>query len=69
MGEAGLGAAEVGEKIAEHREHNLQHEPTGRDRTVTIVEAALLAMVALMAAWSGFASAKWSTDSRLLISA
>src|SRR4029077_14924191 len=35
------------------------------DRIVTIIEAALLAMVALMAAWSGFASAKWSTESRL----
>jgi hypothetical protein len=69
VGEAGLGAAEVGEKIAEHREHTLHHEPTGRDRTVTIIEAALLAMVALMAAWSGFASAKWSTESRLVIAA
>ena len=65
MGEAGLGPAEVGEKIAEHREHSMHQEPTGRDRTVTIIEAALLAMVALMAAWSGFASAKWSTESRL----
>ena len=65
MGEAGLGPAEVGEKIAEHREHTMSHEPTGRDRTVTIIEAALLAMVALLAAWSGFASAKWSTESRL----
>ncbi len=69
MGEAGLGAAEVGEKIAEHREHTLRHEMTGRDRTITIIEAALLAMVALMAAWSGFASAKWSTESRLLLAA
>ena len=65
MGEAGLGAAEVGEKIAEHREHSMHAQSTGRDRTVTIIEAALLAMVALMAAWSGFASAKWSTESRL----
>ncbi len=65
MGEAGLGPAEVGEKIAEHREHTMHQEPTGRDRIVTIIEAALLAMVALMAAWSGFASAKWSTESRL----
>ena len=69
MGEAGLGPAEVGEKIAEHREHSMHGEPTGRDRTVTIIEAALLAMVALMAAWSGFASAKWSTESRLQLAA
>ena len=65
MGEAGLGAAEVGEKIAEHREHSIHAQPTGRDRIITIIEAALLAAVALMAAWSGFASAKWSTESRL----
>jgi hypothetical protein len=65
VGEAGLGPAEVGEKIAEHREHTMHQQPTGRDRIVTIIEAALLAMVALMAAWSGFASAKWSTESRL----
>jgi hypothetical protein len=69
VGEAGLGPAEVGEKIAEHREHSMHGEPTGRDRTVSIIEAALLAMVALMAAWSGFASAKWSTESRLQLAA
>ena len=69
MGEAGLGPAEVGEKIVEHREHTMHQEPTGRDRIVTIIEAALLAMVALMAAWSGFASAKWSTESRLQLAA
>jgi hypothetical protein len=65
VAEAGLGTAEVGEKIAEHREHSMHTELTGRDRLLTIVEAALLAAVALMAAWSGFASAKWSTESRL----
>ena len=47
----------------------MHQEPTGRDRIVTIIEAALLAMVALMAAWSGFASAKWSTESRLQLAA
>ncbi len=65
MPEAGLGAAEVGKEIAEHRKHAAHHDPTGRDRLITIVEAGLLAIVALMAAWSGFASAKWSTESRL----
>jgi hypothetical protein len=42
-------------------------EPTGRDRIVSLIEASLLAVVALLAAWSGYASAKWSTDSRLAI--
>ena len=41
--------------------------PSRHDRVVTIVEAALLAVVALLAGWSGYASAKWSTQSRLLL--
>jgi hypothetical protein len=68
MGEAGLGPGEVGKEIAEHAKHSGAHgEATGRDRIVTIIEAALLAIVALMAAWSGFSAAKWSTDSRFLV--
>ncbi|MGZ8735038.1 MAG: hypothetical protein ACXW1M_07605 [Acidimicrobiia bacterium] len=68
MGEAGLGPGEVGKEIAEHAKHGGNHrEATGRDRIVTIIEAALLAVVALIAAWSGFAAAKWSTESRVLI--
>src|SRR5689334_3467634 len=67
MGE-GLGAAEVGKEISEHRERSGSvSEQSGRDRVVTIVEATLLAVVALLAAWSGFASAKWSTESRILL--
>lgn len=64
----GLGPAEVGKEISEHRERShAAGEQTGRDRVVTIVEASLLALVALLAAWSGFASAKWSTESRILL--
>ena len=48
MGE-GLSAAEVGKGIAEHR-----HETTRAD-LISIVEAVLLATVALFAGWSGFA--------------
>jgi hypothetical protein len=36
-----------------------------RDRLLSIVEAVLLSIVALLAAWSGFAAAKWSTESRV----
>ncbi|HEY7440659.1 MAG TPA: hypothetical protein VIC35_14790 [Acidimicrobiia bacterium] len=61
----GLSAPEVGEKIGEHR-HRADHET--RDRAITIVEAVLLAIVAFVAAYSGYASAKWSTDSRLELS-
>ncbi len=65
MGEAGLSPGEVGKEIAEHRKHHTGHDATGHDRTVTIVEAILLAVVAVLAAWSGYASAKWGTESSL----
>ena len=62
----GLSAAEVGKEISEHRKHSgSEGHEAGQDRRVTIIEAALLAVVALLAAWSGHASAKWSTESRL----
>jgi hypothetical protein len=65
MGEAGLSPAEVGKEISEHRHHTTGGEAQGHDRIITIIEAILLAIVALLAAWSGFASSKWSTESRL----
>jgi len=65
----GLSAAEVGKEIAEHREHaGADHEAEGhtrRDRVISIAEAVLLSIVALMAAWSGYSAAKWGTDSSL----
>jgi hypothetical protein len=62
----GLSPGEVSKEISEHRERShAGDEQTGRDRVVTIIEAALLAAVALLAAWSGYASAKWSTESRI----
>ena len=36
-----------------------------RDRLLSIVEAVLLSVVALLAAWSGYAAANWSTESRV----
>jgi hypothetical protein len=66
VSEAGLSAAEVGKEIQHHRKHSA-HPMSRHDRIVNIVEAALLAIVALLAAWSGFAAAKWSTESRLQI--
>lgn len=62
MGE-GLSPAEVGKEIAEHARHGGAHGR--RDRALTIVEAVLLSIVALLAAWSGYAAAKWSTESRV----
>jgi len=73
----GLSPSEVGKEIAEHR-HKAEEEEEekergeesageakGQERWLTITEAVLLAVVAILAAWSGFASAKWSTHSSL----
>jgi hypothetical protein len=64
--ESGLSPAEVGKEIGEHRRHHA-HEEQGLMRWVAIGEAVLLAVVAVMAAWSGYSSAKWGTESRLLL--
>jgi hypothetical protein len=65
----GLSSAEVGKEIAEHREHTSHdhggHATGGHDRLVSIIEAFLLSIVALLAAWSGYSAAKWGTESSL----
>ena len=79
----GLSAAEVGKEIAEHREHaqhaeHAEHAAAGgeghehsahagRDRVVSIIEALILSVVALLAAWSGYSAAKWSTHASLTL--
>lgn len=62
----------MGKEIAEHHDHHghasqqeHDHRPGGHDRAITIVEAVLLSIVALLAAWSGYSAAKWSTRSSL----
>jgi hypothetical protein len=57
----GLSATEVGKEIAEHAEHSREHH----DRLISITEALLLSVVAIVAAWSGYSAAKWGTESRL----
>ena len=66
----GLSAAEVGKEIAEHRrheeeEHEKKHEASRPERWISVVEAVVLSLVAVVAAYSGFAAAKWSTESSL----
>lgn len=66
----GLSPSEVAKEIGEHREHTEHHEPApaehgSRDRAIAIVEALLLSIVALLAAWSGYSAAKWGTESSL----
>ena len=63
----GLSAQEVGKEISEHAQHAHDHHER-HDRIVSITEAVLLSIVALMAAWSGYAAAKWSTESRVDLS-
>ena len=67
MGESGLSPAEVGKEIAEHQHRTEHGEAQAQERWVTIVEAVLLAVVAVLAAWSGYASAKWGTESSLTL--
>jgi len=63
----GLSAAEVGKEIAEHRKHGEEAEAKAdterRDRIISVVEAIVLSLVAVVAAYSGFAAAKWGTES------
>jgi hypothetical protein len=63
----GLSPGEVGKEIAEHHEHTVaaNDDESRASRRLTVVEAALLALVAVLAAYSGFASAKWGTESSL----
>lgn len=61
----GLSPAEVSKEIAEHRRHGSEAEQARerRDRVISIVEAIVLSLVAVVAAYSGFAAAKWGTES------
>src|SRR5215831_18471937 len=71
----GLSPSEVGKEIAEHHKKEAEKaeeqangsatEAKGHDRVITIIEALLLAVVAVLAAWSGFSAAKWGTESSL----
>ena len=64
----GLSAAEVGKEIAEHKKHTAAAgEPHRHDRRLSIVEALLLSLVAVLAAYSGYAAAKWGTESSLTL--
>ncbi len=63
----GLSATEVGKEIGKHAEEQRgeQRDRTRHDRVLSISEAILLSVVTIVAAWSGFSAAKWSTESSL----
>ena len=76
----GVSAGDVAGEISQHHTHSAEpeHEPEGaetvgsprrHDRVLSIFEAVLLAVVALLAAYTGFASAKWSTESSVRLAA
>ena len=64
----GLSPIEVGKQVHEHAKEPHQPDSAGasrHSRAVQIGEALLLSLVTIAAAWSGYAAAKWGTDSRL----
>ena len=64
----GLSAAEVGKEIAEHKKRGQEDEEADQhDRWLSILEAVLLSLVAVLAAYSGYAAAKWSTESSVTL--
>lgn len=71
----GLASSEVAGEISRHKTHSAEHASKrddvesddgerDHDRTLSIIEAVMLAIVALLAANTGFASAKWNTERR-----
>jgi hypothetical protein len=74
----GLGPAEVAKEIAEHKERweaearkgatdEAKEQKDRHNRRVTIIEAVILSMVAVLAAYSGYAAAKWGTESSVTL--
>ena len=64
----GLSPGEVGKEIAEHKKHTAAAgEPHRHDRWLSIVAALLLSLVAVLAAYSGYAAAKWGTESSVTL--
>jgi hypothetical protein len=64
----GLSAIEVGREAAEHAAHHREARHDRHDRLISIAEAAVLSIVTLVAAWSGYAATKWGTESRFQVS-
>src|SRR5580698_5411282 len=69
----GLSPSDVGGEISRHRAHaaadkqtdesDTENDTRSHDRSLSIIEAVMLAIVALLAAYTGYASAKWNTES------
>jgi hypothetical protein len=60
-----LSAAEVGKEAHEHATHAARLDETGHHGLIMIVEAVLLSVVTLAAAWSGYSAARWEGVSNI----
>lgn len=60
---------DAGADLAERRRHQAEHGQGGsrHDRILSLSEAILLSLVALVAAWSGYCAASWDTRSSDLL--
>ena len=67
MPESPLKPGEIVSVIAEQAAADEERMARRQDRRISIVEASLLAIVAVLAALSGYAAAKWSTDSSAML--
>jgi len=67
----GLSPIEVGKELDKHAKEGHEQAPSTvvqrHSRAVQVCEAVLLSLVTIAAAWSGFAAAKWGTESRIEI--
>ncbi len=61
----GLSAIEAGNGPGEHGDRDKEEREKKLNKSTSLFEAALLALVAVLAAYSGWAAAKWSTESSL----
>ena len=63
----GLSGPEVGREISEHAKHAAEHAVGSLENRkaewISISEAILLSVVAIIAAYSGYSAAQWNTHS------
>src|SRR3954470_4484030 len=59
----GFSAPEVAKEISDHAHHATHGDASGGAPWIAMLEAGLLAVVTVLAPWSGLAAAKWSTES------
>jgi hypothetical protein len=64
----GLSPIEAHRELEHHKRRAAKAEGKG-GRALQVAEATVLALVTLTAAWSGFAAARWGTESRLQLAA